>query len=87
MAKILGVSVRSLLNEKGMYSAAGALPGYVKSKRPNAVAVDITILRSGQVVKEGDEILVYEHYSEELVFEYNKNKEVDHPEADRPVCR
>jgi hypothetical protein len=29
------------------------------------------------IVKERDEILVYEHYSEELVFEYNKNKEVD----------
>jgi len=29
------------------------------------------------IVKDGDEILIYEHYSEELVFEYNKNKEVD----------
>jgi len=32
---------------------------------------------SRQVVKEGDEILIYEHYSRELVFEYNKNKGVD----------
>jgi len=30
-----------------------------------------------QVVKEGDEILIYEHYSGELIFGYNKNKEVD----------
>jgi len=29
------------------------------------------------IVKEGDEILIYEHYSGELIFEYNKNKEVD----------
>lgn len=28
-------------------------------------------------LKEGDEILIYEHYSRELVFEYNKNKGVD----------
>jgi len=28
-------------------------------------------------VKEGDEILIYEHYSGELIFGYNKNKEVD----------
>jgi len=30
-----------------------------------------------QVVKEEDEILIYEHYTGELIFEYNKNKEVD----------
>jgi len=28
-------------------------------------------------LKEGDEILIYEHYTGELVFEYNKDKEVD----------
>jgi hypothetical protein len=57
----------------GMYFGAGALLGYVigkeKPKRPATVVIDI--------VKEGDEILLYEHYSGELVFEYNKNKEVD----------
>jgi len=57
----------------GMYFGAGALLGYVigkdKPKSPDAVVVDI--------VKKGDEILVYEHYSGELIFEYNKNKEVD----------
>ena len=49
------------------------------TNKPSTVTVDI--------VKEEDKILVYEHYSEELVFEYNKNKEVGHPEAGRPVCR
>ena len=58
----------------GMYFGCGALLGYVVEKekllkRPNAVVVDI--------VKEGDEILIYEHYTEALIFEYNKNKEVD----------
>jgi glycine betaine/choline ABC-type transport system substrate-binding protein len=28
-------------------------------------------------MKEGDEILIYEHYTGELVFEYSKDKEVD----------
>lgn len=37
--------------------------------RPNTVTVD--------VVKEGDEILIYEHYSGKLVFEYSKNKGID----------
>jgi hypothetical protein len=57
-----------------MYLVVGLLLGYSIGrekpvKKPNTVVVDI--------VKERDEILVYEHYSEELVFEYNKNKEVD----------
>jgi hypothetical protein len=57
-----------------MYLAVGVLLGYSIGReklvnKPNTVVVDI--------VKERDEILVYEHYSEELVFEYNKNKEVD----------
>lgn len=58
----------------GCYLAIGALAGYFVGKerpvdKPNTVTVD--------VIKEGDEILIYEHYSGELVFEYNKNKEVD----------
>ena len=62
----------------GCYLAVGALLGYSIGKekpqwspikKPNIVTVDI--------VKEGDEILIYEHYTGELVFEYNKNKEVD----------
>lgn len=58
----------------GCYLAVGALAGYFVGRerpvqKPNTVTVD--------VVKEGDEILIYEHYSGELVFEYNKNKEVD----------
>ncbi|MBW2046809.1 MAG: hypothetical protein JRI96_18375 [Deltaproteobacteria bacterium] len=58
----------------GCYLAVGAFLGYSIGKekpviRPNTVTVD--------VVKEGDEILIYEHYSGELVFEYSKNKEVD----------
>ncbi|MDP2940523.1 MAG: hypothetical protein Q8O13_10725 [Candidatus Omnitrophota bacterium] len=57
----------------GLYFAAGCLLGYVTGKdRPkdaNTVTVDI--------VKEGDEILIYEHYSKRLVLEYNKNKKAD----------
>jgi len=62
----------------GMYLAVGLLLGYsvgkekpqwTPIKKPNTVTVDI--------VKEGDEILIYEHYTGGLVFEYNKNKEVD----------
>lgn len=58
----------------GMYLVAGVWLGYSIGrerpvKKPNSVVVDI--------VKEGDEILIYEHYTGELVFEYNKNKEVD----------
>jgi hypothetical protein len=54
--------------------AVGAFLGYSVGKekpaiKPNTVTVD--------VVKEGDEILIYEHYSGELVFEYNRHKEVD----------
>jgi hypothetical protein len=62
----------------GCYLAVGALLGYsigkektewILIKKPNTVTVDI--------VKEGDEILIYEHYTGDLVFEYNKNKEVN----------
>jgi hypothetical protein len=62
----------------GCYLGIGALLGYSIGKekpqwrpikKPDTVTVDI--------VKEGDEILIYEHYAGELVFEYNKNKEVD----------
>jgi len=58
----------------GMYLVAGVFLGYSIGRerlirKPNSVVVDI--------VKEDDEILIYEHYTEELVFEYNKNKEVD----------
>ena len=58
----------------GMYLVAGVFLGYsIGRERPirklNSVVVDI--------VKEEDEILIYEHYTGELVFEYNRNKEVD----------
>ena len=58
----------------GMYLVAGVWLGYSIGKerpvkKPNTVVVDI--------VKEGDEILIYEHYTGELIFEYDKNKEVD----------
>jgi glycine betaine/choline ABC-type transport system substrate-binding protein len=58
----------------GMYLAVGLLLGYSIGKekpviKPNTVTVD--------VVKDGDEILIYEHYTGDLIFEYNKNKEVD----------
>ena len=58
----------------GMYLVAGVFLGYSIGRerpirKPNSVIVDI--------VKEGDEILIYEHYTGELVFEYNKDKEVD----------
>ena len=62
----------------GCYLAVGALLGYSIGKekpqwnpikKPDTVTVDI--------IKKGDEILICEHYTGELVFEYNKNKEVD----------
>ncbi len=58
----------------GMYLVAGVWLGYSIGRerpvrKPNTVVVDI--------VKEGDEFLIYEHYTGELVFEYNKNKRVD----------
>ena len=58
----------------GVYLLAGVALGYVAGKerhtpRKDAVTVD--------VVKEGDEILIYERYSGNLIFEYNKDKEVD----------
>jgi len=58
----------------GMYLVVGLVLGYSIGKekpinKPDTVTVDI--------VKEGDEILIYEHYTGELIFEYNKNKEVD----------
>jgi hypothetical protein len=62
----------------GMYLVVGLFLGYSIGRekpvnKPNTVVVDI--------VKDGDEILIYEHYTGKLVFEYNKNKEVDPPEA------
>jgi len=58
----------------GMYLVAGVWLGYSigrerPGRRPNSVVVDI--------VKDGNEILIYEHYTGELIFEYNKNKKVD----------
>ena len=62
----------------GLYLAVGLLLGYSIGKekpkwnpikKPNTVTVD--------VIKEGDKILFYEHYSGELVFEYSKHKDVD----------
>ena len=44
------------------------LPSVAQDK-PNSVTIDI--------VKENDEILVYEHTSNNLIFEYNKNKPED----------
>ncbi len=57
-----------------MYLVAGVWLGYCIGRerpvrKPNTVVVDI--------VKDGNEILIYEHYTGELIFEYNKNKEVD----------
>ncbi len=58
----------------GCYLAIGALAGYFVGKerpiqKPNTATVD--------VVREGNEILIYEHYSGELVFEYSKDKAAD----------
>ena len=38
-------------------------------RKPKVVTVDI--------VNDGNEILVYEHYSRKLFFEYNKNKKAE----------
>lgn len=70
----------------GMYLVAGILLGYSISKEKPVTKSDTVTV---DIVKEGDEILIYlsrcskgalrdEHYSAEIVFEYNKkNKEVD----------
>jgi len=58
----------------GMYLAVGLLLGYsIGKEKPTNKLDTVTV----DIVKEGDEILIYEHYSGEVVFEYNKNKEVD----------
>ena len=58
----------------GMYLAVGLLLGYsIGKEKPTNKLDTVTV----DIVKEGDEILIYEHYSGELIFEYNKNKEVD----------
>jgi uncharacterized membrane protein len=45
------------------------VPGPGPAINPDIVTVD--------VVREGDDISIYEHYSGELVFEYNRFKEAD----------
>ncbi len=58
----------------GMYLAVGLLLEYsIGKEKPTNNPATVTV----DIIKEGDEILIYEHYSGELVFEYNKNKEVD----------
>ena len=44
-------------------------PGPAPAINPDIVTVDI--------IREGDDILIYEHCSGELVFEYNRLKEAD----------
>ena len=51
------------------YSVGKEEPQWTPVKKPNTITADI--------VKDGDEILIYKHYTGDLVFEYNKNKEVD----------
>ncbi len=51
------------------YSIGKEKPQWSPIKKPDTVTVDI--------VKEGDETLIYEHYTGNLIFEYSKNKEVD----------
>ena len=57
----------------GLYFAVGVLLGFFAGKgspkKPNSVVIE--------VVKERDEILIYEYFSGKLVFEYSKNKKVD----------
>jgi hypothetical protein len=55
------------------------LSNYMDKRRPvpgpkPAISFDIVTV---DVVKEGDDILIYEHYSKDLVFEYNRVKEAD----------
>jgi hypothetical protein len=57
----------------GSYFICGLALGFTLAKksllRPNSVIVDI--------VKENNEILIYNHRSENLIFEYNKAKPAD----------
>jgi hypothetical protein len=55
------------------------LSNYMDKRRPvpgpaPAISSDIVTV---DIIKEGDDILIYEHYSKELVFEYNRVKEAD----------
>jgi hypothetical protein len=55
------------------------LSNYLDKRRPvsspePAIGADVVTV---DVVREGDDILIYEHYSRELVFEYNRLKEAD----------
>ena len=57
----------------GLYFVCGLFLGFTLAKnplpRPNSVTVDI--------IKENDEISIYEHYSKDLIFEYNQSSPVD----------
>ncbi len=55
------------------------LSNYMDKRKPVpgpelAISSDIVTV---DVVKEGDDILIYEHYSKDLIFEYNRFKEAD----------
>jgi hypothetical protein len=60
---IIGVFLSNYLDKKQ------PVPGHGPAISSDIVTVDI--------IKEGDDILIYEHYSKELVFEYNRFKEAD----------
>ena len=64
---ILGcyLAVRAFLG----YSIGKERPEWSHIEKPNTVTVDI--------IKEDDDIWIVEHYSGELVFEYNRFKDVD----------
>jgi hypothetical protein len=57
----------------GVYFVYGLALGFTLAKtplpRPNSITVDI--------VKENDQILIREHYSKNLIFEYSKTNPAD----------
>ena len=57
----------------GFYLAVGIVLGLALSKLPPPRSNSITV----DIVKENDQILLYEHYSDELIFEYDRNKKAD----------
>jgi hypothetical protein len=57
----------------GIYFTCGLALGFILTKKPLLCRNSVTV----NIVKEGDEILIYEHLSGNLVFEYNKTNPTD----------
>jgi glycine betaine/choline ABC-type transport system substrate-binding protein len=57
----------------GIYFTCGLALGFILTKKPLLCRNSVTV----NIVKEGDEILIYERFSGNLVFEYSKTNPTD----------